>query len=91
MRAAQPFVVAPSSVSCPICSQSPSKLSFHSVTWLSPPETARIFPVTDQLTRHRTHEKVMTLCVQLPSGVCVQMMTFLSCGIASGEGGRVAG
>lgn len=60
-RPAQLLVVVPSSDSAPICSQSPSRLSFHSVTWLSPPDTARMLPVTDQLTRHTAHEKVITL------------------------------
>ena len=36
----------------------PSTVSFHKLTLLSPPETARIFPVTDQETCQTTSSKV---------------------------------
>ena len=42
----------PPSSSAPICTHSPTWLSRHSVTWLSPPATARMPPVTLQLTDH---------------------------------------
>ena len=58
--------------------QLPWMSSFHKDTLLSPPETASIFPETDQLTCQTTSSKVCrVLGVQLEPSL-VQMMTRLS-------------
>jgi len=57
----------------------PSKDSFHKLTLLSPCETAKIFPITDQLTRHTLCSN-FRLCAlrNVPFGSSVQIATVLS-------------
>lgn len=62
-------------------SHCPFKFSFHRLTLLSPPLTARILPLKLQLTRHNTASNssvVLVHCVGLLGSV-VQMRTVLSC------------
>jgi hypothetical protein len=62
-------------------SHSPFKFSFHKVTLLSPPETARTLPLKLQLTRHTTASKVgSSLQAHSSVFVCeVHIRTVLSC------------
>jgi hypothetical protein len=59
----------------------PSASSFHSVTLLSPPLTAKIPPVSDQLTRHTTSVNLGSTrgCHVSPSARCVHTTTTPSC------------
>lgn len=57
----------------------PSVPSRHRLTLLSPPETARMFPVKDQLTLHTTSSKVFKIIgVQDTLSSLVQITTLLS-------------
>lgn len=62
-------------------SHSPRRFSFHKLTLLSPPLTAKTFPLKLQLTLHRTTSKFKTLLFHCPgcAGSEVQMRTVLSC------------
>jgi hypothetical protein len=63
-------------------SQSPFRFSFHRLTLLSPPLTAKTFPLKLQLTRHSTASKFVNgFEFHTPGceGSDVQMRTVLSC------------
>src|SRR5690625_4043627 len=61
-------------------SHSPRRFSFHSVTLLSAPLTARTLPLRDQLTRQTAASKLRTLQSHWPAEAAseVQMRTVLS-------------
>lgn len=60
---------------------SPFRVSFHSVTLLSPPETARTFPLKLQLTLQSTASKLNNVLFHSlgRAGSDVQILTVLSC------------
>lgn len=62
-------------------SHSPLKFSFHNDTLLSPPDTARTFPLKLQLTLHSTASKSSTVLFHSfgCAGSDVQIRTVLSC------------
>mmetsp|Transcript_10587 Transcript_10587/g.43767 ORF Transcript_10587/g.43767 Transcript_10587/m.43767 type:complete len:297 (-) Transcript_10587:421-1311(-) len=63
------------------CVHWPSMASFQRVTWLLASDTARILPVTDQLTRHTGAPKLCscTLVHAAPASAWVQICTVPSC------------
>lgn len=62
-------------------SHCPLRFSFHKLTLLSPPLTARMFPLGLQLTRHRTESNSSCWLVHCPGFEAsdVQIRTVLSC------------
>lgn len=60
--------------------QRPSLFSFHKLILLSPPETPRMFPVSDQLTFQTTSSNVLRMVgVHVVMSSVFQMMTRRSC------------
>lgn len=59
----------------------PSLFSFHKLTLLSPPETPKMFPVSDQLTFQTTSSKVFRIVGVhvVPISSVFQIMTRRSC------------
>jgi len=82
LRSFPPLSFHHHSSAVPIDSQSPSKLSFHNVTLLSPQLTASTLPIIDQLTRQTTSGNCSAFSGfrvhGVPGDSCAQINTVLS-------------